>query len=84
MALVNPTLTVEQLIEAVRQLPFEDRIRIRKVIDENSREEIERCFDEALRASRAANPEIDEDVLMEEINQVVHEVRAERLAKTSR
>ncbi|MBI3913693.1 MAG: hypothetical protein HY327_05845 [Chloroflexi bacterium] len=84
MASVSLRLSVEQLIEAIRQLPFEERIKIRKVIDENSREEIERRFDEALRASRAANLEIDEDVLMEEINQAVHEVRAERLAKTSR
>ncbi len=84
MASVSLRLSVEQLIEAIRQLPFEERIKIRKVIDENSREEIERRFDETLRVSRAANPELDEDVLMEEINQVVHEVRAERLAKTSR
>ncbi len=84
MATIKQQFTLEQLIAAIRQLPLEQKMKLRQIFEEETFAEVERRFDEALRASRAANPGIDEDALMEEINEVVHEVRAERLAKNRR
>lgn len=84
MATIKQQLTLEQLIAAIRQLPLEQKMKLRKIFEEETFAELERRFDEALAEIRAANPGLDEDEVMEEVNQEVHEIRAERLAKNRR
>ncbi len=84
MATIKQQFTLEQLIAAIRQLSLEDKMKLRKVFDEETLAELGRRFDEALAEIRAANPGLNEDEVMEEVNQVVHEIRAERLAKNRR
>ncbi len=84
MATIKQQFTLEQLIAAIRQLSLEDKMKLRKVFDEETLAELGRRFDEALAEIRATNPGLNEDEVMEEVNQVVHEIRAERLAKNRR
>ncbi len=84
MRTIKFEVTLDQLINAIRRLSPEERRELVQTILKDERDDITRQFDEALAVSRTANPETNEDAIMEEINQVVHEVRAERLTKNRR
>ncbi|MBI5650732.1 MAG: hypothetical protein HZC40_09860 [Chloroflexi bacterium] len=80
MATVTLHLTVDQLLEAIRQLPFEEKLRLRALLSDDVRERMNQRLDEALQAIREANPGVTEDEVMADVNRVVHEIRAEKFA----
>lgn len=84
MRTINFEVTLDQLMHAIRRLSPDERHELVQTLLKDERDEITRRFDDALSTSRSANPETDEDALMEEINQVVHQVRAERRIKNRR
>jgi len=83
MATVTLHLTVDQLLEAIRQLPFEEKLRLRALLSDDVRERMNQRLDEALQAIREANPGVTEDEVMADVNRVVHEIRAEKFAESS-
>jgi Txe/YoeB family toxin of Txe-Axe toxin-antitoxin module len=84
MATATVRLTIDQLIEAIRQLPFEEQVKLRELLSDDVRERVNRRLDEALRIIRESNPGVTEDEVMADANAVVHEIRAERLAENRR
>jgi hypothetical protein len=85
MRTVTIKLTLDQVLAAVEQLSLEQKIMLRDRLNaELNREQVERQFDEALRAIRAANVGFGEDEVLADVNQAVHEVRAERREASGR
>jgi Trp operon repressor len=76
MATLTLELTLDQLIAAIERLSLVDRLRIVRTILKDYREEINQRFDESLAKVHAAHPNLNEDEVMAEINQLVHEIRA--------
>lgn len=74
-------LSVEQLLGAIRQLSFEERLLLLKTLIQEDKNEINRRFDAALVDVHTANNGLNEDDVMAEINEIVHQVRAERYAE---
>lgn len=81
---ITVELTVEQLLRAIRQLPFEERLSLLQTLLQEDKAEITRRFDRALAEVQRANPARNEDEVMAEVNAIVHQVRAERYAANRR
>jgi hypothetical protein len=84
MTTITLELTFDQLLKAIRRLPREDRIKLAQTVLQDDIEEINRRFDEALRAIEEANPGVTEDEVMADAVAAVHEYRAERAAQNRR
>lgn len=78
---VTIELTLEQLLSAIRRLPWEQKKIIWKALsDELSHAEVHQQFNAALHTSWAAHKGISEDEVMADALQAVAEVRAARSA----
>jgi len=81
---ITVELTVEQLLSAIHQLPFEERIKLLQTLIQEDKEEINRRFDNALANVHAANSGLNEEDVMAEVNAIVHQVRTERNVENRR
>jgi|GEM_PF-4594120 hypothetical protein len=82
--IVTIELTSDQLLKAIRQLPFEERLALLQTLLREDKAEISRRFDRALADVHEANRGLDEDAVIAEVNEIVHQVRAERYAENRR
>lgn len=78
MAQVTVELSFEQLLSAIRRLPFEQKRRLWQTLTAELTPQITREFDAALQASWAAHREFGEDEVMADALQAVAEARAAR------
>jgi hypothetical protein len=82
MTTANVELTFEQLLAAVRKLPYMQKIRLSRTLnDELNHDEIRRRAAEVIEAIRAANAGVTGDEVMADATAAVREVRAERHAR---
>lgn len=77
---ITVELTTQQILQAIRQLPLEERLSLLQTLIRDDKDELDRRFDNALAAVHSANQGLDEDTVMVELTRVVHDVRAERYA----
>lgn len=77
---ITVELTIQQILQAIRQLSLEDRLVLLQTLIREDKDEVNRRFDIALAAVHEANRGLDEDEVMTQLNQIVHEVRANRYA----
>ncbi len=84
MATLTLELTLDQLIQAIDRLSAADRLRVAGAILKDYRSDINKRFGESLTSVHAAYPNLNEDKVMEEINQLVHEIRSEHHDQNSR
>jgi hypothetical protein len=78
MATVNVQLTFQQLLAAIRQLPYKQKLALWRLLDAEMKgdDEILREFDQALETIRAANRGVTEDEVMADVERALREVRA--------
>ena len=82
--MANMDLTFEQLLAAVRNLPYAQKTKLWQELDsEVDRNEIRRQARKALEEIWAANEGVSEDEVMADIDAALREVRAERAARRS-
>jgi hypothetical protein len=76
---ISVNLSIEQLIDAVRRLPDQEKITVWRILDQEiDRDAIALRFTEAVQAIRAGNPNVNEDEVMADVLQAIQEVRASR------
>jgi hypothetical protein len=84
MTTANTNLTFEQVLNAIRQLPYVQKVKLwRTLNNEVNRDETRRRAAEAIEAIRAANEGVTEDEVMADATAAVKEVRAERRARNA-
>ena len=82
MSAVLVELSFDQLLTAVRKLPWTQKSQLLDTLEtELSREEIRRRATEAVAEIREAYKDVSEEEVMADVNTAVHEVRAERRAR---
>jgi hypothetical protein len=84
MSTINIELTFDQLREAVRKLPKEERNKLLRELEDLDLNEIRRRAGEALEEIWRANEGFTEDEVMADVDAALTEVRAERAARRPR
>lgn len=75
-------LTPDQLIQGIRRLPPEERQTLLRAILKDDIEEASQRFDKGLEKVHTANEGLSEDEVMDEVTDIVHQIRPEGFAKS--